>query len=76
MVKVVPWGFGVLDDGAPTDPGSGYGDLAHPPAVVVKDVDLLAGREGGSGDETQCDGSEFRFTHNPPLLLEYQFRVS
>jgi len=32
-------------------------DLADPPAVVVKDVDLLVEREGG-GDDTRRPGAE------------------
>ncbi|KOM31235.1 hypothetical protein LR48_Vigan01g079000 [Vigna angularis] len=60
VVKVVPLGFGVFDDDAPTDLGGCHGDLTHPPAVIVKDVDLLAGRKGGSGDETRRDDSEWQ----------------
>ncbi|KAG2400349.1 DNA-directed RNA polymerase IV and V subunit 2 [Vigna angularis] len=67
----VPWGFGVFDDGAPIDPDGGHGDLAHPPAVVVKDIDLLAGREGGSDYETRGSGSEYRRSRSCDSLRRY-----
>ncbi|KAG2397089.1 uncharacterized protein HKW66_Vig0146750 [Vigna angularis] len=34
------------------------GDLAHPPAVVVKGVDALAERKGGGGDEARRLGAK------------------